>query len=82
LTQVWDLGGQDKLRKVWATYYVGASAVILVVDSMDRARLSQLRDEFEVRATCTGPRARTAVTGAMCWPCCARWVPVRPRLAD
>mmetsp|Transcript_33267 Transcript_33267/g.54958 ORF Transcript_33267/g.54958 Transcript_33267/m.54958 type:complete len:183 (-) Transcript_33267:362-910(-) len=44
--QVWDLGGQDKLRRVWSTYYVGAHAVVLVVDSMDRARLPLLRDEF------------------------------------
>jgi GTPase SAR1 family protein len=100
--QVWDLGGQDKLRKVicplslrnvppdqcrrgafpahatpspappcpipppaplrplppvcvqvWATYYVGASGVILVVDSMDRARLPQLKEELDVRR-CTG----------------------------
>jgi len=50
--QVWDLGGQDKLRKVWATYYIGASAVILVVDSMDRARLPQLKEEFDALTTC------------------------------
>ena len=40
--QVWDLGGQDKLRKVWSTYYVGAHAVVLVVDSMDRERLMHM----------------------------------------
>ena len=44
--QVWDLGGQDKLRKVWSTYYVGAHAVILVIDSMDRERLPLVRDEL------------------------------------
>ena len=44
--QVWDLGGQDKLRKVWATYYCGAHAVVLVVDSTDRARLNVVRDEL------------------------------------
>ena len=38
-TQVWDLGGQDQLRKVWTTYYVGSHGVVLVVDSMDRARM-------------------------------------------
>jgi ADP-ribosylation factor-like protein 5B len=45
--QVWDLGGQDKLRKVWATYYVGATAVVLVVDSMDRTRLPTLKQELD-----------------------------------
>jgi small GTP-binding protein len=44
--QVWDLGGQDKLRKVWSTYYIGAHAVVLVIDSMDRERLPLVRDEL------------------------------------
>ena len=44
--QVWDLGGQDKLRRVWNTYYIGAAAVVLVVDSMDRARLPLLKEEL------------------------------------
>lgn len=44
--QVWDLGGQDKLRKVWSTYYCGAHAVILVVDSTDRQRLHIVREEL------------------------------------
>jgi ADP-ribosylation factor-like protein 5B len=44
--QVWDLGGQDKLRRVWRTYYVGSHAVVLVVDSMDRERLGLLREEL------------------------------------
>ena len=44
--QVWDLGGQDKLRKVWSTYYVGAHAVVLVIDSMDRERLPAVREEL------------------------------------
>ncbi|KAL1526371.1 hypothetical protein AB1Y20_015084 [Prymnesium parvum] len=45
--QMWDLGGQDKLRKVWSTYYCGAHAVVLVVDSTDRQRLSIVREELE-----------------------------------
>lgn len=44
--QVWDLGGQDKLRKVWSTYYCGAHAVILVVDSTDRERLATVKEEM------------------------------------
>ena len=53
--QVWDLGGQDKLRKVWSTYYVGAHAVVLVVDSMDRERISLVREEL---ATITANEVR------------------------
>ena len=44
--QVWDLGGQEKLRKVWSTYYIGAHAVVLVIDSMDRERLPLVREEL------------------------------------
>jgi GTPase SAR1 family protein len=44
--QVWDLGGQEKLRRVWSTYYVGAHAVVLVIDSMDRDRLPLVREEL------------------------------------
>ena len=38
--QVWDLGGQANLRPSWATYYRSTDAVIVVVDSTDRARAS------------------------------------------
>ena len=38
--QVWDLGGQANLRPSWATYYRSTDAVIIVVDSTDRARAS------------------------------------------
>lgn len=44
--QVWDLGGQETLRKVWSTYFVGAHAVVLVVDSMDRERIGLVREEL------------------------------------
>lgn len=49
--QVWDLGGQDKLRKVWSTYYIGAHAIVLVVDSLDRERLATVRDELAALTT-------------------------------
>lgn len=38
--QIWDLGGQQNLRPFWATYYKKCDAVIMVVDSTDRARVS------------------------------------------
>jgi hypothetical protein len=46
IPQVWDLGGQDRLRTSWATYYRGTHAVIIVVDSTDRTRISIVRDEL------------------------------------
>jgi len=43
---VWDLGGQDKLRKLWRHYYVGTRAAIFVVDSSDRERIDDAREEL------------------------------------
>ncbi|CAL5337586.1 unnamed protein product [Camellia sinensis] len=44
--EVWDLGGQDRLRTSWATYYRGTHAVIVVIDSTDRARIGIMKDEL------------------------------------
>jgi ADP-ribosylation factor-like protein 5B len=43
---VWDLGGQASLRPSWATYYPSTDAVIVVVDSTDRARISICKQEL------------------------------------
>lgn len=44
--EVWDLGGQERLRTSWATYYRGTHAVIVVIDSTDRARITIMKDEL------------------------------------
>eukprot|EP00270_Netrium_digitus_P010827 TRINITY_DN3376_c0_g1_i3.p1 TRINITY_DN3376_c0_g1~~TRINITY_DN3376_c0_g1_i3.p1 ORF type:complete len:187 (-),score=8.14 TRINITY_DN3376_c0_g1_i3:227-787(-) len=44
--EVWDLGGQERLRPSWATYYRGTHAVVLVVDSTDRARMTVTKEEL------------------------------------
>ncbi|KAF4351942.1 hypothetical protein F8388_002304 [Cannabis sativa] len=44
--EVWDLGGQDRLRTSWATYYRGTHSIIVVIDSTDRARISIMKDEL------------------------------------
>ncbi|KAK8557273.1 hypothetical protein V6N13_013548 [Hibiscus sabdariffa] len=44
--EVWDLGGQDRLRTSWATYYRGTHAVIVVIDSVDRARITIMKEEL------------------------------------
>merc|ERR1712032_1512761 len=38
---VWDVGGQDKIRKLWRHYYQGTQGVIFVVDSNDRCPLQK-----------------------------------------
>ncbi|CAK8672397.1 ADP-ribosylation factor 2-like [Clavelina lepadiformis] len=43
---VWDVGGQDKIRPLWRHYYQNTQGLIFVVDSNDRERLSEARDEL------------------------------------
>lgn len=43
---VWDIGGQDKIRRLWRYYYQGTHAVIFVVDSSDRERMDVAREEL------------------------------------
>merc|ERR1712216_614111 len=43
---VWDIGGQDKIRKLWRYYYSGVQGVIFVVDSSDRDRTEDAREEL------------------------------------
>jgi ADP-ribosylation factor protein 1 len=43
---VWDIGGQDKIRKLWRYYYHGTDAAIFVVDSSDRDRIEDAREEL------------------------------------
>merc|ERR1712070_494350 len=43
---VWDIGGQDKIRRLWRYYYQGTNAIIYVVDSNDRDRIEDAREEL------------------------------------
>ncbi|KAL9655016.1 hypothetical protein ABK040_008800 [Willaertia magna] len=43
---MWDVGGQDKIRPLWRHYYANTNAVIFVVDSNDRDRIGEARDEL------------------------------------
>jgi len=45
---VWDVGGQDKIRKLWRFYYENARGIIFVVDSNDRARISHAQKELDI----------------------------------
>jgi len=44
--QVWDLGGQTSIRPYWRCYYANTDAIIYVVDSMDRERISISKQEL------------------------------------
>jgi len=43
---VWDVGGQDKIRRLWRHYFHGTNGLIYVVDSNDRERIEDARDEL------------------------------------
>merc|ERR1712031_119021 len=43
---VWDVVGQDKIRPLWRHYYQGTNGLIYVVDSNDRDRVEDAREEL------------------------------------
>ncbi len=43
---IWDVGGQDKIMPLWRHYIADKQAVIFVLDSNDRDRLLQAKDEL------------------------------------
>lgn len=44
---MWDVGGQDRIRKLWEHYFNGVEGLIFVVDSTDCNRFQEARDELE-----------------------------------
>jgi len=44
---MWDVGGQDQIRMLWRHYYDQTEAVIWVIDSSDRSRLKEAKDELD-----------------------------------
>ncbi|KAJ7583839.1 ADP-ribosylation factor family-domain-containing protein [Mycena floridula] len=44
---VWDVGGYDFVRRLWKYYYQGAEGIIFVVDSNDRERINDVREELD-----------------------------------
>ena len=44
---VWDVGGQDKIRPLWRHYYTGTQGLIFVIDSADRDRIEEARQELQ-----------------------------------
>lgn len=43
-----DIGGQDKIRRLWHNYYQGADAIVFVVDSNDKYRLNEVKKELNI----------------------------------
>ncbi|KAF2689262.1 ARF/SAR superfamily [Lentithecium fluviatile CBS 122367] len=43
---VWDVGGQDKIRPLWRHYFSGTQGLIFVIDSSDRDRIDEARTEL------------------------------------
>lgn len=43
---VWDVGGQDKIRPLWRHYFQNTQGLIFVVDSNDKERILEARNEL------------------------------------
>ncbi|KAM1509634.1 hypothetical protein ACFX10_018768 [Malus domestica] len=43
---VWDVGGQDKIRPLWSYDFQKTQGLIFVLDSNDRDKVSEARDEL------------------------------------
>ena len=43
---LWDVGGQKSLRSYWRNYFESTDGLVWVVDSTDRARLGDCREEL------------------------------------
>ncbi|XP_025247499.1 ADP-ribosylation factor 1-like isoform X1 [Theropithecus gelada] len=43
---VWDVGGQDKIRPLWCHYFQNTQGLSFVVDSNDRERVNEAREEL------------------------------------
>ncbi|XP_067656635.1 uncharacterized protein [Haliotis asinina] len=42
----WDVGGRDKIRHLYRHYYPDTDAILFVVDSNDRERIEEVKDEM------------------------------------
>lgn len=44
--KVWDLSGQERMRAAWKYYFETVNGIIFVIDSADRDRITDVRDEL------------------------------------
>ena len=47
---VWDIGGQRKIRPYWRNYFDNTDVLIYVIDSSDEKRFEETEQELQVRA--------------------------------
>lgn len=45
---MWDVGGQKSLRSYWRNYFECTDGLIWVVDSADKRRLQDCKDELQM----------------------------------
>ncbi|KAG1672580.1 hypothetical protein FOA52_010681 [Chlamydomonas sp. UWO 241] len=57
---VWDVGSQTKIRRLWHHYYKDTQGMIFVVDSADRERMDEAKDELHAMMS-DGDMPRDAV---------------------
>ncbi|XP_061191257.1 uncharacterized protein LOC133199467 [Saccostrea echinata] len=43
---VWDVGTRDKMRPLWRHYFQNTQALVFVVDSVDRDRITEVKEEL------------------------------------
>ncbi|QLL32831.1 hypothetical protein HG536_0D03530 [Torulaspora globosa] len=43
---MWDVGGQERLRPLWRHYFPATTALIFVIDSHDKDRLNEAKEEL------------------------------------
>ena len=43
---VWDIGGQKKIREYWVNYYNNTDGIVFVVDSSDESRVKECKETF------------------------------------
>ncbi len=43
---VWDIGGQKKIREYWINYYDNVDGIVFVIDSSDEGRVIECKETF------------------------------------
>eukprot|EP01017_Pseudomicrothorax_dubius_P021347 TRINITY_DN23030_c0_g1_i1.p1 TRINITY_DN23030_c0_g1~~TRINITY_DN23030_c0_g1_i1.p1 ORF type:complete len:180 (+),score=32.26 TRINITY_DN23030_c0_g1_i1:18-557(+) len=43
---IWDVGGQQRIRRLWTNYFANTDAIIFMLDSADEERIEIARDEL------------------------------------
>lgn len=43
---VWDIGGQKKIREYWVNYYDNVNGIVFVIDSSDEGRVKECKETF------------------------------------